>query len=107
MKSAPAEMAGQIRSLWDKMAILHADIKTLKNEFNDKFTSKFIETVEDEDLRDLYLQSGLKISNIMAEFNVEHTQAHNYAQGKIKDLSTRSKLKTYYTEAIRKGMNLS
>lgn len=101
-KTGPVHMEQSIRQLWDKHNECLIAIQTMKNDFQKNFLDRFITKIEDADLKELYLQSGLKIGDVMKEFHVEQTRAYDYVNGKTSDIHVRNKLRDFYLQAINK-----
>jgi len=100
-KTGPVQMEQSIRQLWDKHHECMAHVQTMKNDFQKNFLDRFITKIDDSDLKELYLQSGLRISDIMKEFHVEQTRAYDYVNGKVTDIRIRSKLRDFYLNHIQ------
>lgn len=99
-KTGPVQLEQSIRQLWDKYNECTVAIQTMKNDFQKNFLDRLITKIDDSDLKDLYIQSNLKISDIMKEFHVEQTRAYDYVNGKVSDIRIRSKLRDFYLKAI-------
>lgn len=100
-KTTPSQMKLQYDQLFNRLIDMENQLRGFKNTFNDYVTNKFIEVVSDEEIRNLYLQSGLQLKNIQDEFNVEHSTAHRWVMGDVKDLVIRHKVKVYLLKAIK------
>lgn len=105
-KTGPVHMEQSIRQLWDKHNECLVAIQTMKNDFQKNFLDRFITKIEDQDLKELYIQSGLKIGDIMKEFHVEQTRAYDYVNGKTTDIHVRSKLRDFYLQSINKRVKI-
>ena len=70
----------------------------------DDFTmNKFVEVVQDAELKELYIQSGATIQDVMDGMRVEKTHAYRLINGEAKDLEARHKLKQFLLKKIKES----
>ena len=100
-KTSPVTILNELTRVHQRMVQIENRISKMASDFDFHFTSKFIDHITDEELMQLYIQSGLLLKHIQEEFKVEATTAHSYAHGRIKDIHIRDKLKKFYVTAIR------
>lgn len=105
-KTSPVQIVLENNKLHKKIIDVENQIKKMAVDFDKHFTSKFIEEVSNNSLRDLYLQSGLGLKHIEDEFKCGTTCAHKYAHGDVVDLKIRSRLKSIYLKAIEEHVTI-
>lgn len=76
------EMGSLVDSLKNAVSELNKNIKDIKDKYTEEFTNN--------DLKELYAESGLTIEDIKMRFGISAGAASRLINGEIKDLLTRS-----------------
>jgi len=82
---------------------LEQNFQKLFLEFSHIKETRLVELISDADIKKLYAQSNSSIAEIQSDFNVSQTQAHRLANGEVKDIALRNKIKQYFLKKIREN----
>ena len=73
-------------------------LQTIERKFEKLTSEKLVEIVSDEELHDLYKNSGVPLKNIAEHFHVSIPAVSQWVNGDIKDILVRSNLKRFLIE---------
>lgn len=97
--SAPINIFNQIKEITDTIGTLYSRIGEIDIRIEKMITTK-IDAVTNEELLRLWKDSGVKIKEIAARFNIELQTASNWVHGNVADVQKRSDLKRFLQEKL-------
>jgi hypothetical protein len=106
LKTSPVRMQNTMNELHTRIVNVECKMKQLASDFNEQMNTRFIEEVSNQEIKQLYLQSGLGLKHIQDEFKIAHSTAHQYVHGEVKDMMTRHKMKQFLISKIKENISL-
>lgn len=93
----------QIQEWAYKFDELSAKFQNLNRQFTAIMEEKLIEIVSDSEIKKLWVESGVPLKQIEAEFNITSSSAHALVNGNTKNVHDRNKIKQYLLRKIREN----
>lgn len=98
----PVSYVSLINTMNNRLTELEAQFKGFKAGFDNFIAKRVLEQISNDDITQLYRESGANVLEVAAQFGVSHSTAHEYVQGKTPNVETRNRLQAFLMEKAKK-----